>query len=81
MASWNAILYQYRLLAKVRVLLPVLKLKTMRPRIKKGILITSTNIGRRTEAFRNVIEITYKPFLFGNKIVSEKVLGARTKTT
>jgi len=59
----------------------VLKLKTMRPRIKKGILVTSTNIGRRANAFKNVVEITYKPLMFGNKIVSEKVLGARIKTT
>jgi hypothetical protein len=59
----------------------VLKLKTMRPRIKKGILVTSTNIGRRTNAFRNVVEVTYRPLIFGNKIVSEKVLGARTRTT
>jgi hypothetical protein len=53
----------------------------MRPRIKKGILVTSTNIGRRTNAFRNVVEVTYRPLIFGNKIVSEKVLGARTRTT
>jgi hypothetical protein len=53
----------------------------MRPRIKKGILVTSTNIGRRANAFKNVVEITYKPLMFGNKIVSEKVLGARIKTT
>jgi len=51
----------------------------MRPRIKKGILVTSTNIGRRANAFKNVIEVTYRPLIFGNKIVSEKVLGTRTK--
>ena len=51
-----------------------------RKRIKKGILVTSTNLARRNKAFKNVIEITYTPMMFGNKIVSEKVLGARTKT-
>lgn len=55
------------------------KLKTMRPRIRKGILVTSTTLSRRTDAFKNVIEVTYKPLIFGNKIVSEKVLGTRTK--
>lgn len=55
------------------------KLKTMRQRIQKGILITSTNPSRRVRAFNNVIEVTFKPLIFGNKIVSEKVLGAKPK--
>jgi hypothetical protein len=71
--------YSCRLLTEVRILPLVLKLKTMRPRIKKGILVTSTTLSRRAEAFKNVVEVTYRPLMFGNKIVSEKVLGARTK--
>ena len=52
----------------------------MRKRIRRGILITSTDLAKRKKAFKNVIEVTYIPMLFGNKIVSERVLGPRTKT-
>jgi hypothetical protein len=49
----------------------------MRPRIKKGMLVTSTDLKTRRIAQRYYVEVMFKPMMLGNLIVSKRLLSRR----
>ena len=49
----------------------------MRPRIKTGILVTSTTLAKRAQARRLEIEVKYIPRIIGATILSTTILGIK----